>query len=107
MSKSILITGGTGSLAQAFVRRNILNYDRMVIYSRCEHKQETMREKFYSLDKNKVLRYFIGDVRDKERMSMAMRGCKYVLHTAALKIVPKLELDPIEAVKTNVYGTSI
>lgn len=103
MSKSILITGGTGSLARAYIERALKYniYERIVVYSRCEHKQETMREQLT----DDRIRYFLGDVRDKERLNLAMRGCNYVLHTAALKIVPKLETDPIEAVKTNIYGT--
>jgi len=101
--KSVLITGGTGALGQALTRR-LLDAEngpgRIVIYSRGEHKQESMARLFG----NGRLRYFIGDVRDKDRLSMAMRGCDTVIHAAALKVVPIAEYNPTECIKTNVQG---
>jgi UDP-N-acetylglucosamine 4,6-dehydratase/5-epimerase len=100
---SILITGGTGSFGQALVRKIIAQdrYQRIVVYSRDEHKQERMRE---TLQSDKV-RYFIGDVRDRDRLRLAMRGCFHIVHAAALKIVPTAEYNPQEYVKTNILGS--
>lgn len=98
---SILITGGTGSFARAFVPRIIKeNPRRIVLYSRGEHAQEEMSREFA----HPSLRFFIGDVRDLSRLEMAMRGIETVIHAAALKIVPTAEYNPIEAVNTNVMG---
>ena len=100
--KSILITGGTGSFGHAFVRR-ILNdpkVERIAIYSRGEHLQEEMERKF----KDDRLRFFIGDVRDLDRLEMAMNGVDTVIHAAALKIVPIAEYNPTECIATNVRG---
>lgn len=100
--KNILITGGTGSFGQAFTARLLKNgVDRVVIYSRGEHKQEEMARKF---DNDPRLRFFIGDVRDKHRLAMAMRGVDTVVHAAALKIIPTCEYNPYESVQTNVIG---
>jgi len=113
----LLITGGTGTIGQAIVREILTNpvYDtereinRVVIYSRDEQKQEQMYERFKNLDdqygKSK-LRFFIGDVRDKDRLKTAMSyDITHVIHTAALKIVPIAEYNPFEVVKTNIMGT--
>ncbi|NCD41483.1 MAG: UDP-N-acetylglucosamine 4,6-dehydratase (inverting) [Bacteroidia bacterium] len=101
-NKSILITGGTGSFGQHFVRFlfNKYNPRRVAIYSRDELKQFEMQQEFNSAE----MRYFIGDVRDRERLTMAMRGVDYVVHAAAMKQVPAAEYNPMECVKTNIYG---
>jgi UDP-N-acetylglucosamine 4,6-dehydratase len=102
MSGGILITGGTGSFGRALAKRLIgSHYDRIVIYSRDEHKQEQMERE---LGKQEQLRYFIGDIRDKDRLRLAMQGCWDIIHTAAMKIVPTAEYNPMECIKTNVIG---
>lgn len=99
--KSVLVTGGTGSFGQAFVRHLLgTKAERIVIYSRGEHAQEQMARDFG----NGRVRYFIGDVRDKDRLCMAMRGIDTVVHAAALKIVPIAEYNPTECIATNVTG---
>lgn len=100
---SILITGGTGSFGHAFVRLTLEKYNpsRLIIFSRDEMKQWEM-EKIYGDDKR--VRFFIGDVRDKERLMRALDGVDYVVHAAATKIVPTAEYNPFECVKTNIYG---
>ena len=103
--KSVLITGGTGSFGKAFVKELLTwHKGKIIIYSRDEQKQEEMANEFKLLDEHGVLRFFIGDVRDKDRLQSAMSQVDTVIHAAALKIVPKCEYDPIEAVKTNIYG---
>lgn len=101
-NKSILITGGTGSFGQVFVKMLLDNYSprRIIIYSRDEYKQFVMQNKF----KNKVMRYFIGDVRDVDRLKIAMKDVDYVVHAAALKQVPAAEYNPMECIKTNIHG---
>ena len=101
--KSILITGGTGSFGHAFVPMTLDKYNprRLVIYSRDEMKQWEMA-KLYGNDKR--VRFFIGDVRDKDRLSRALNGIDFVVHAAATKIVPTAEYNPFECVKTNVIG---
>lgn len=101
----ILITGGTGSFGQAFVRTLLESHApaRIVIYSRDELKQFEMAQKFPHA-KYPCLRYFIGDVRDKERLGQAMEGVDTVVHAAALKQVPAAEYNPFECIKTNVLG---
>lgn len=100
--KSILITGGTGSFGKQYVRTILERYapKRVVIYSRDELKQFEMQQEFNSPE----MRYFIGDVRDKARLSQAMKGIDYVIHAAALKQVPAAEYNPMECIKTNVHG---
>jgi len=100
----ILITGGTGTFGRAFARHLIRHdmADRIVIFSRDEQKQEEMAREIN--DPIKGLRFMLGDVRDFPRLFMAMHGIDIVIHAAALKIVPKCEYDPIEAVRTNVGG---
>lgn len=100
---SILITGGTGSFGHTFVPMTLAKYNprRLVIYSRDEMKQWEMA-KLYGNDER--VRFFIGDVRDKERLSRALNGIEYVVHAAATKIVPTAEYNPFECVKTNVIG---
>jgi len=105
-NKSILITGGTGSLGKALVQRIIKDYPkvkRLVIFSRDEQKQFLM-EKDYPLIKYPFLRYFIGDIRDQNRINTALNGIDYVIHAAAMKHVHIAEYNPMECVKTNVLG---
>lgn len=103
-NKTILITGGTGSFGNHFVEYVLKNYKpkKIIIYSRDEFKQFNMANKFREYDS--VMRFFIGDVRDKERLLRALDGVDYVVHAAALKQVPACEYNPIEAVKTNIDG---
>jgi UDP-N-acetylglucosamine 4,6-dehydratase len=104
--KSVLITGGTGSLGKQLTKRIIKQWPgikRLVIFSRDEQKQFTMAQQ-YPEDKYKAIRYFIGDVRDKERLKRAMEGIDVVIHAAAMKHVPIAEYNPDEAVKTNIHG---
>jgi UDP-N-acetylglucosamine 4,6-dehydratase len=98
----MLLTGGTGSFGRAFVRRLVdKGHRRICIYSRDEYKQAMMREEFG----DEQVRYFIGDVRDKDRLKRAMRGCSTVVHAAALKRIETCHYNPCEMVKTNVFGT--
>jgi UDP-N-acetylglucosamine 4,6-dehydratase/5-epimerase len=102
-NSSILITGGTGSFGYAFVRMTLERYNpkKIVILSRDEMKQWEM-QKLYKDDKR--VRFFIGDVRDKDRLYRALDGIDYVVHAAATKIVPTAEYNPFECIKTNVNG---
>ena len=102
-NSSILITGWTGSFGKTFIPMTLKKYNpkRIVIFSRDEMKQWEM-SKAYENDKR--IRFFIGDVRDKDRLWRALNGIDYVVHAAALKIVPKAEYDPFECIKTNVNG---
>jgi UDP-N-acetylglucosamine 4,6-dehydratase len=105
-NKSILITGGTGTFGQTFVNEILKHHNvikKIVIFSRDELKQFEMAQKF-SLEKYPKLRYFLGDIRDKERVSRALVDINIVVHSAALKQVPKAEYDPFEYIKTNVLG---
>lgn len=104
--KSILVTGGTGSFGKKFVETILLRYPeitRLVVFSRDELKQSEMAEQFPP-DKIRQIRYFIGDVRDRERLGRAMEGIDIVIHAAALKQVPACEYNPFEAIKTNILG---
>ncbi len=100
---SILITGGTGSFGSKFVPMTLEKYEpsRLIIYSRDEMKQWKMAEKFKD---DPRIRFFIGDVRDKDRLYRALDGVDYVVHAAATKIIPIAEYNPFECVKTNVIG---
>jgi len=102
---SILITGGTGSLGKMLVKIIIEKYQprRLVILSRDEFKQFEM-EQMFPIKKYKFIRYFLGDIRDKERLITAFRNIDYVIHTAALKQVPAAEYNPFEFIKTNIIG---
>ncbi len=101
---SILITGGTGSFGKAFTRYVLEHYQpkKIIIYSRDEFKQFLMANDFR--EHAGKLRFFIGDVRDKERLYRAFEGVDYVIHAAALKQVPACEYNPAEAIKTNIHG---
>ena len=101
--KTILVTGGTGSFGKKFTRMVLDRYDvnKLIIFSRDELKQAQMRAEFGD---NPKLRFFIGDVRDKERLYRAFDGVDVVIHAAALKRVPECEYNPFEAIKTNVIG---
>ena len=100
---SILITGGTGSFGKEFVKSTLEKYNprRIVILSRDEMKQWEMQKDYYE---DQRVRFFIGDVRDKERLYRALEGIDYVVHAAATKIVPTAEYNPFECVKTNILG---
>lgn len=100
--KSVLITGGTGSFGRKCVARLLSSYrlGRIVVYSRDELKQYEMQQEMSS----DVLRYFIGDVRDLDRLRTAMKGIDFVVHAAAMKQVPASEYNPMECIKTNVHG---
>ena len=102
-NSSILITGGTGSFGHAFVRLTLKKYNpkRLVILSRDEMKQWEMAQKYQG---DKRVRFFIGDVRDKNRLHRALSGVDYVIHAAATKIVSTAEYNPFEAIKTNING---
>ena len=105
-NKHVLITGGTGSFGQSFVKRVLEQFPdigRLVIFSRDELKQFEMAQKF-DPKKSLGLRYFIGDIRDQNRLKRAMEGIDIVIHAAALKQVPATEYNPIECIKTNVLG---
>lgn len=101
-NKVVLITGGTGSFGQKFTEITLKHYKpkKFIIFSRDEMKQYEMRKKF----NHKNIRYFIGDVRDPNRLHRAFNGVDIIVHAAALKIVPTAEYNPFEAVKTNVIG---
>lgn len=103
-NKSILITGGTGSFGFKFTERVLREYNvkKIIIYSRDEYKQLIMQSHFKRYGKK--LRFFIGDVRDKSRLYRAFDGVDIVVHAAALKQVPAMEYNPIEAIKTNIHG---
>ena len=104
-NKSILITGGSGSLGNALVQRLIKKNKpkRLIVFSRDEVKQQEMKKK-YPENKYKFMRYFLGDVRDLERLKVALRDVDIVIHAAALKQVPSGEYNPMEIIKTNIYG---
>lgn len=105
-NKSVLITGGTGSFGKAFVKTILARYPdvkRLVIFSRDELKQFEMAQQFPDTE-YPALRYFIGDVRDADRVRRAMEGVDIVIHAAALKQVPAAEYNPFECIKTNVLG---
>lgn len=101
-NKTILVTGGTGSFGKKFIKILLSKYQpkKVIVYSRDELKQFEMGQIF----NDKCMRYFIGDVRDKERLMLAMKGVDYVVHAAALKQVPAAEYNPMECIKTNING---
>ena len=101
-NKSILITGGTGSFGKKYTKILLERYKpkRLIIFSRDELKQYEMQQTFNA----PCMRYFIGDVRDRDRLTLAMDGVDFVIHAAALKQVPAAEYNPMECIKTNIYG---
>jgi UDP-N-acetylglucosamine 4,6-dehydratase len=100
--KSILITGGTGSFGKRYIRTILARYQpkKLIVFSRDELKQFEMAQEFNA----DCMRYFIGDVRDRDRLVQAMHGVDFVIHAAALKQVPAAEYNPMECIKTNIYG---
>jgi UDP-N-acetylglucosamine 4,6-dehydratase len=105
-NKSILITGGTGSLGNALTEHIFKTYPdvkRLVIFSRDEQKQYRMRQKYPQVDYPQI-RFFVGDIRDEKRIKRALKGIDYVIHAAAMKHVPIAEYNPMECIKTNVLG---
>ncbi len=100
--KTILVTGGTGSFGKAFVKFVLDHFEprRLIVFSRDELKQFHMQQEF----QHPALRFFIGDVRDRDRLYRAFAGVDYVVHAAALKQVPACEYNPFEAIRTNVIG---
>ncbi len=105
-NKSILITGGTGSFGENFIKIILKKYKkikRLVIFSRDEYKQYKLQQKF-DLNKYKNLRFFLGDIRDRERIKTALSGIDIVIHAAALKQVPTAEYNPFEYINTNIVG---
>lgn len=102
-NSTILVTGGTGSFGHSFLPLTLKKYNpkKIIIFSRDEMKQWEMAKKF---EKDKRVRFFIGDVRDKDRLHRALDGVDYVVHAAATKIVPTAEYNPFECIKTNVIG---
>ncbi len=103
-NKTILITGGTGSFGKKFVKMVLSRYSptKIIIFSRDELKQYEMAQEF----DDKAMRFFIGDVRDRDRLMRAMNGVDFVVHAAALKHVPIAEYNPMECIKTNIDGAS-
>lgn len=100
--KVVLITGGTGSLGHALVERIADYAKKVIIYSRCELKQYNMSQKFFD---KKNIRYLLGDIRDTERMTMALKGVDICIHAACMKRIDSCNYDPFESVKTNVVGS--
>ena len=100
--KNILITGGTGSFGKKFIEKLLTLYTpkKIIVYSRDELKQYEMAQQF----NHKCMRYFIGDVRDKERLKLALNEVDICIHAAALKHVPIAEYNPMECIKTNING---
>lgn len=108
-NSTILVTGGTGSFGNKFIERVLEDYEpkKIIIYSRDEFKQDLMKKNFiakYGEEKTNKLRFFIGDVRDEERLYRAFKDVDYVIHAAAMKQVPACEYNPFEAIKTNIHG---
>src|ERR1700733_8708455 len=103
--KAVLVTGGTGSFGKHFIKTVIAQYKprRLIVFSRDELKQFEMQQEF-PLEKYPFIRYFIGDVRDRDRLDMALNEVDYVVHAAAMKQVTTAEYNPFECIRTNVFG---
>ena len=107
-NKNLLITGGTGSLGKAlisYILKKKIKLKRLIIFSRDEFKQSELQKRF-SEERFEFLRYFLGDVRDIDRLNLAFRSVDYVIHAAALKQVPFAEYNPLEFVNTNILGSN-
>ena len=107
-NKSILITGGTGSFGKKFLDKILQkknNFRKIIVFSRDEYKQHILKKKFSNNKNFEKLRFFLGDVRDKDRLNIALRDVDIVIHAAALKQVDSAEYNPTEYVKTNVIGS--
>lgn len=107
--KTILITGGTGSFGKEFIGEILQKHDfkKIIVFSRDEFKQDLMKKDFtikYGVEKMKKIRFFIGDIRDKDRLKLAFHDTDIVIHSAAMKQVPACEYNPTEAIKTNILG---
>ena len=105
-NKSILLTGGTGSFGKHFLKNVVKKFKkikRLVIFSRDEFKQFELQKEF-NMDKYPFLRFFVGDIRDKQRLKLALKEIEIVIHAAALKQVPTAEYNPFEYINTNVIG---
>lgn len=105
-NKSILVTGGTGSFGTSFIEyllKNKFPFSKIIIFSRDEYKQDLLKKRFNSNNYNNI-RFFLGDVRDKDRLLYAFKDLDFVVHAAALKQVPAAEYNPIEFIKTNIIG---
>ncbi len=104
--KNILVTGGTGSFGKKFLEMVFHRYNpnKVIIYSRDEFKQSVMRTEYANKVDMRRVRFFIGDVRDKDRLYRAFEGMDYIIHAAAMKQVPTCEYNPFEAIKTNIHG---
>lgn len=104
--KTILITGGTGSFGKKFLEMIFANYQpkKVIIYSRDEFKQSVVQSEYQNKIDISRVRFFIGDVRDRDRLMRAFEGVDYVIHAAAMKQVPTCEYNPMEAIKTNIHG---
>jgi UDP-N-acetylglucosamine 4,6-dehydratase (inverting) len=105
-NQTILVTGGTGSFGKKFIKRMLSDAEikKIIVYSRDEMKQWNMALKFAKTDTNNKIIYVIGDVRDKERLHRVCQNVDYIVHAAATKIVPTAEYNPLECIKTNVFG---
>lgn len=106
-SKTLLITGGTGFFGQSFIKyciKNKIKFKRIIIFSRDEFKQYEMQQ-IYDVKKYKFLRYFLGDIRDVDRLNLAFQDVDFIIHAAALKHVPAAEYNPMEYIKTNIIGS--
>ncbi|MBI1329795.1 MAG: UDP-N-acetylglucosamine 4,6-dehydratase (inverting) [Alphaproteobacteria bacterium] len=103
--KSVLVTGGTGSFGKHFLKTVVERYKprRLIIFSRDELKQSELAQQF-PMDRYPFIRYFIGDIRDRDRLDLALRDVEYVIHAAAMKQVPTAEYNPFECIRTNVFG---
>jgi len=105
--KNLLITGGTGSFGEAFVLHLLnskIKYNKIIIFSRDEYKQSLLKTKLSKYKNFYKLRFFLGDVRDKDRLAIALKNVKYIVHAAAIKQVDSAEYNPIEYIKTNIIG---
>ena len=106
-NKNIFVTGGTGSFGKSFIKKLLTDYkpNKIIIFSRDELKQFEMQNSIDFSKYNKILRYFIGDVRDKDRLLLALDNeIDFVVHAAALKQVPTAEYNPFEFIRTNILG---